>query len=276
MTITKRIWNTIFLLGIISFTSDSKALDELDCIIEPQKIVEVSSETAGLLETVLVDRGDIVKKGQLLARLRSGVQKADVKLAKMRANSKENIMEKQARYELNQRTQTRIEGLFKKKMTSELERDEAITRTAVAKYELEKAKVDNKLAKLQLKRAQEVLKLHSIISPITGIVTKKYKSPGEYVHVLDERPVLKLAKIDLLHVEAIAPVALYGTIKLGMQAKVIPEEPIGGSYIAKVVVVDQVVDAASGTFGIRLHLPNRKYTIPAGLRCQIKFLEGKK
>ena len=56
-----------------------------------------------------------------------------------------------------------------------------------------------------------------------------------------------------------------------MKAKVFPEEPIGGKYIARVVIVDQVIDAASGTFGIRLELPNNKYKIPAGLRCQVEF-----
>jgi len=56
-----------------------------------------------------------------------------------------------------------------------------------------------------------------------------------------------------------------------MKARVFPEEPIGGQYTAKVVIVDQVIDAASGTFGIRLELPNRKYKIPAGLRCQVNF-----
>jgi len=281
MITNKRTWIGI-LLGIISFWAlDGVAnpvrhpLDELDCIIEPQNVVEVSSATAGLLESVLVERGDIVKKGQLLARLQSGVEEANVKLAEMRANSEENIMEKQAQYEFNQRTQVRVEGLFRKKTIPELERDKTRTETLIAKYELEKAKLDNKIAQLELERAQEVLKLHSILSPIDGIVAEKYKSAGEYVHVIDERPVLKLAKIDLLHVEVIAPVALFGSIKPGMYARVTPEKPIGGDYAAKVVIVDQVMDAASGTFGIRLHLPNPKYTIPAGLRCRVNFLKGK-
>jgi membrane fusion protein (multidrug efflux system) len=74
-----------------------------------------------------------------------------------------------------------------------------------------------------------------------------------------------------LIVVVIAPVQLFGKIKKGMKAKVIPEEPIGGHYTARVVIVDRVLDAASGTFGIRLQLPNRKYKLPAGLRCQVDF-----
>ena len=35
-----------------------------------------------------------------------------------------------------------------------------------------------------------------------------------------------------------------------------PEPPIGGTYAATVTAVDHVLDAASGTFGVRLALPN--------------------
>ena len=50
-----------------------------------------------------------------------------------------------------------------------------------------------------------------------------------------------------------------------------PERPIGGSYSAVVKVVDRVIDAASGTFGVRLELPNRERKIPAGVRCRVRF-----
>jgi multidrug efflux pump subunit AcrA (membrane-fusion protein) len=38
-----------------------------------------------------------------------------------------------------------------------------------------------------------------------------------------------------------------------------------------VVIVDSVIDAASGTFGIRLELPNPDYKILSGLRCSLEF-----
>ena len=40
---------------------------------------------------------------------------------------------------------------------------------------------------------------------------------------------------------------------------------------ARVTVVDRVVDAASGTFGVRLELPNPDYRLPAGLKCKVRF-----
>jgi hypothetical protein len=39
-----------------------------------------------------------------------------------------------------------------------------------------------------------------------------------------------------------------------------------------VVIVDEVIDAASGTFGVRIELPNPSSLISSGLNCQVRFL----
>jgi multidrug efflux pump subunit AcrA (membrane-fusion protein) len=50
-----------------------------------------------------------------------------------------------------------------------------------------------------------------------------------------------------------------------------PEQPVGGRYDTTVKIVDKVVDAASGTFGVRLELPNKNFALPAGVRCKVQF-----
>jgi len=45
----------------------------LDGLIEPSLVVNVGSSVPGILKTVGVERGDMIKKGQVLARLHSGV-----------------------------------------------------------------------------------------------------------------------------------------------------------------------------------------------------------
>ncbi len=64
---------------------------------------------------------------------------------------------------------------------------------------------------------------------------------------------------------------MLGKVKVGMKAEVRPESPVGGVHLGLVTVVDRVLDAASGTFGVRLELPNPKYRLPAGLRCKVRF-----
>jgi membrane fusion protein, multidrug efflux system len=72
-------------------------------------------------------------------------------------------------------------------------------------------------------------------------------------------------------VEVFVPVTMYGTISVGMEATILGEAPVGGRYVAKVEVIDPLIDARSGTFGIRLLLPNPDNKIPAGLRCKVEF-----
>jgi multidrug efflux pump subunit AcrA (membrane-fusion protein) len=57
-----------------------------------------------------------------------------------------------------------------------------------------------------------------------------------------------------------------------MRAEVTPELPNGGVRVASVTLVDPVVDGTSGTFGVRLELPNADYAVPSGLRCRARFL----
>ena len=65
---------------------------------------------------------------------------------------------------------------------------------------------------------------------------------------------------------------MFGKVTVGMRAHVMPEAPVNGVHTAKVTIVDRVIDAASGTFGVRLALPNPDYRLPAGLKCKVRFL----
>jgi len=241
---------------------------ELDGLIEPYLIVNVGSSVPGILDMIKVDRGALVKKGQVLARLQDQVERATMELSRARAEMKGTIAASQARLDYSQRRQARMEGLFKKKVIPFEEMDEIRTNTKLAEMELAETFENIGLAKLEYKRSVVVVKRMTIRSPITGVVMERFLSPGEYV---EDQPIIKLAQIDPLNVEVFAPVEIFGSIKVGMQAKVRPEAPHGGTYSAKVVIVDRVIDAASGTFGVRLEIPNPKYKLPAGLKCRVIF-----
>jgi len=117
----------------------------------------------------------------------------------------------------------------------------------------------------------EILALRTIRSPLSGVVVEKVLSPGEFATSNLKDPILRLAEINPLNVEVVLPVSQYGRINPGMKAAVFPEQPIGGQYRATVKIVDRVVDAASGTFGVRLSLPNKQNRIPAGVKCRVRF-----
>jgi multidrug efflux pump subunit AcrA (membrane-fusion protein) len=148
--------------------------------------------------------------------------------------------------------------------------DETETSRVLAEMQLQEAVENKRLAELEYKRAVEVVNRMTIRSPVNGVVVERYLSPGEYI---ENQSVLKLAQIDPLNVEVVLPVDLLPSIKVGMKARVIPEHPVGGQYTAEVKIVDQVIDAASGTLGVRLQLPNPNHRLPAGLKCKVIFPE---
>jgi len=240
----------------------------LDCMIEPYMTAELSSPVSGILQEVLVDRGDRIKKGQVVARLNSEVEQAQVDLTRARAELMSDIKATEARHDLKERMEKRLGELLKKNMVAFSEHDEAQTEEIVAHYQFMNAKEEKHIAQLEHQRAEKILKQRSIVSPLTGVVVKRLKAPGEYV---EETPLLKVAQIDPLNVEIIAPISMYGKITRGMQVYVLPEQPLGGKFLAKVVIIDSVVDAASATFGVRLELPNPEHKILPGLRCSIEF-----
>jgi multidrug efflux pump subunit AcrA (membrane-fusion protein) len=150
-------------------------------------------------------------------------------------------------------------------------RDEAEAEYRLATEQLRAARENRRLAELEVKRAKEILAQRSIKSPVDGVVVEVLLRPGELMSSNQKDAIMKIAEIDPLNVELVLSVSQFGKIHVGQIAEVIPEEPVGGRYRAQVEVVDQMVDAASGTFGVRLRLPNPGHRIPAGVKCRLHF-----
>ena len=142
----------------------------------------------------------------------------------------------------------------------------------VAEANLIEAKDNRRLAPIEEKRINELLEQRRIRSPFNGVVTERLQHSGEIAQTGETaRAILRMAQTHPLRVEVILPVAMYGKLKPGASANVEAEAPLAGRYQAKVSIVDRVVDSASGTFGVRLDLPNPKGEIPAGVKCRVSF-----
>lgn len=244
---------------------------EVDCLVQPRQEVTVSAAIEGVVQDVLVDRGDLVKKGQVVARLESSVERASVSVAKARAESTGRVESGQARLQFASKELARQLRLQQQEVASESEMEEAKSVKDIAEAELLEAREQTKIAEYELQRSRAILGRRTIKSPVNGVVVEKILKEGEYA---DPPQLMRLAEIDPLRVEVFAPLELYGHIEVGAQVEVRPEQPVGGSHMATVSVVDKVVDAASGTFGVRLDLPNPDYAIPAGLNCRVSFEPG--
>ena len=245
---------------------------EFDCLIEPRRTVDVRAASEGLITKIHVDRGDFVKAGQVLVELDSGVERANADALRYKADMNSVIRSKEVRAEYSTLKASRREKLAAEKSISEQDKDEAVSDRRLAEAELTESRENKRLAELEYRHAAEQLRLRTIRSDFDGIVVDRLQHPGAFADSRDPRkPILKLADISVLHVEALLPGTVFKSVQIGQSLEVIPEADIGGKYQAKVTVIDQVFDPASGTFGIRLDLPNTVSRIPAGIKCRIRI-----
>lgn len=257
--------------GALMLGGAPAAAQEYDCMIEARQTVEIRSSVEAVIESVKVQRGGIVSKGQVLVTLESGPERAALALAEGRAQNQGDIKLSEARLDISSKKLKRAEELFKQSFISANARDEAQAEFRLASEELLRARENQRLAELEAIRAREILAMRTIRSPVNGVVVEVMRKPGEFGAISFKDPIMRLAEIDPLHVEAILPAGMYGKVRRGQRATVLPEAPIGGRYETTVAIVDPVIDAASGTLGVRLLLPNRKGAIPAGVRCRVQF-----
>ncbi|MTI15006.1 efflux RND transporter periplasmic adaptor subunit [Sansalvadorimonas verongulae] len=213
---------------------------QLSCLLEPSREIKVSSHVSGIVSAVNTERGSQVNKGQVLVKLESGLEQAALDSVKARA-------------EFSSRKLERNKDLLRKGLLSDFEQDELLT--------------DKQLAQLAIKEAEARLKQRTIYSPADAIVVKRSVSIGEYVGT---EPVLELVSLNPLHAEIVLRAEHYGQVQPGTPVSV----AIGGQedvFQGTVKIVDKVIDAASGTYGVRVELPNPDSKLPAGLKCRAIF-----
>jgi RND family efflux transporter MFP subunit len=218
---------------------------------------------------LLVDHGDRVTKGMVVARLRSDLEQASLDLAKARAESTVLIELGRERVSLLRKEAARVSELHGKQIAATAQFDKTLSELQQVILQLRQAETEHNFAVLEMKRAAALLAQRTIVSPIDGYVTKRIMAPGENVY--EQAKIMKVAQIDPLLVEVHLPIAAFPVIKEGMPAEIRPSQPAGTVHTATVSVIDKVFDAASDTFGVRLMLPNPTHEMPAGVNCTATF-----
>ena len=236
----------------------------LDCLVKPEMYIDLGSPVNGVLEEVFVKKSDLITKGQALAKLHAFVELARVDVAQQEALMDNQVYAKGIKLGYAKRKSKRIAGLFEENASSAQEQDDAATELKIARTEFAQIKLDKKKNELKLLLAKAELEQKTILSPIDGIVVERYLMPGESVQ---NEAILQLAKVDPLLIEVVASANLFGQIKSGMSVEIKPDFPVNSSYQAKVSTVDRIIDAASGSFTIRLTLPNPDDKLVGGTKC---------
>lgn len=164
--------------------------------IKPEVEVKISSEVSGEIVELPIKEGDIVKKGQLLCRVRpdilkSGYERAVASYNSQKAsvgNANQMLAQAQANYANSEAKYKRTKQLFDDKVVTAAEYDAARAEYTAAKANIEGLKqsvVGSQygLAQSQasVKEAQDNLAKTTIYSPVDGVVSKLSVEKGERV-----------------------------------------------------------------------------------------------
>jgi RND family efflux transporter MFP subunit len=242
-----------------------------ECLIEPNQTVEIRSSTEGVIEKIFVQRGERVRTGQVLVQLESAAEASAVQLARVKSEALGRIASAENRLEYAGKKLERSKQLHEQHFVTAQARDEADAEKRIIESELRDARENKEMAVYEYRHATDLLNRRTLRSPFNGVVMTRMLNPGDLAEAgTGRKPILKIAQVEPLRVEVVLPMAAYGKLKAKGPAEVVPEG-IGGRYEATVAVIDSVFDTASGTFGVRLELPNAAGKIPAGIRCKVDF-----
>lgn len=240
---------------------------DYECVMDAARIISLSARTPGVLEEVLVTKGQRVAKGEVIARTDGSMERAALKILETRAASTAAIEQQKARLAFAQAQVDRAEQLAKQNAQSVVKVEELRYEVALATSQIQQAEADHASAVAEAERAQIAIENTNIRAPVAGVITEVSLSAGEYVTA--DRHVAILAQTDPIHVDAFLPAEDFPKVQAGLDVVIHPELPAGSTIAGKVLSVDPLFDAASRTFGIRVALPNADNAIIGGQRCTL-------
>ncbi|GIU20848.1 RND transporter MFP subunit [Shewanella colwelliana] len=202
----------------------------------------VVTRISGLIESLSVEEGDRVTKGQLLAVLDAKRQRYD-------------LARSQAEVEIIEQELNRLKKMGNK---------EFISADSMAKleYNLQAAMAKRDLAALQVEESM-------VRSPIDGIVAKRFVKAGNMAKEFDE--LFYIVNQDELYGIVHLPEAQLHSLRLGQEAQLFANKHTQDTVHAKVLRISPIVDAQSGTFKVTLSVPNKNATLKAGMFTRVEL-----
>ncbi len=245
--------------------------DVTNCLVKPRQVIQLGSPVFGIIGEMLVDRGSVVTQGEVVARLESSVEQAQVAVDRQRATNTTAIESAKVDLGWYQRELERRQKLAGNMFSKANDIDEYVTKAEQARIAIRRAEAEKRTAELEAERSQRQLELRSIRSPVNGVVTDIKLRPGEFIY--EQNPMMVIAQTDPLSIDLVVPAGRYQSVSVGKTAVIRFNSPVDTEVTATIDAIDPVIDAASDTFRVRLAAPNPDNRIPAGVRCSARLSE---
>jgi multidrug efflux pump subunit AcrA (membrane-fusion protein) len=245
-------------------------------------------QVAGRVARVLVEEGQHVHKGQILAELEAvdyqfGLQAsegqagiAEASLEKARTGTRpEELEQARAACEKAEFEYQRYRQLYERKSMAAIDfaKVEAGYRAAKAQYEMAQngaRKEDRAAAGSAVKQAQAQVEVNRkrvsdtrLASPIDGIVARRSIEPGEMVNA--GLPVFSIVNLNPARVRVGIPEGDIGRIHAGQRTRITIPALAGSEFTGAVILVGVSADPNSRTFTARIAVPNPSLQLKSGM-----------
>ena len=228
--------------------------------VEPWKRSVVASEIKGLVSAFAVEEGMYVKRGQLLARLRT--ETLNIQLDSAMASHREA----RTRYRQAKQDLRRVRVLFDKELVTQKEFDDA---------QAEEDALRERLFQLgaEIRRVKDQVRKSQVVAPFDGWVTEEFTEIGQWVE--EGGQIVEI--VDLSHVQVEVP--LPERYVQGIQIDDLVQVSFDGlpGFIAQGEVFSLVAqaDRVARTFPVKIGIPNRDLVIKSGMVSRVTLQVGR-
>jgi multidrug resistance efflux pump len=197
-------------------------------------IIQVASRTAGVVREVDVLEGQVVTKGQVLARQeddapRLAVQTALANLTQVKAQ----IGMTQVQLTAARREKARLDTLTG--VVSGQQLDQAADAIATAEASLVSERAAIEVGETQLNEARYRLEQTIVRAPANGVIVRRYANPGTGASTLNVTPMFDLEPAGARIVRAEVTETALPVVSLGQNVRIVPESDQSRSFSGKVL-----------------------------------------
>ena len=245
----------------------------------------ILSRADGYLKSRLVDIGNQVKAGQLMAEIETPeldqqISQAQASLAQAQSSLKEleaDIQLSKANLELARVTWERWKSLVAKGAVSRQEADSKQADFAVKEATTQKAEASLATAhdmiratQANLARLQELKSFSRVTAPFDGVVTARNVDIGTLI-TIGNKELFRVARIDPLRIFVNVPQTYVQDMRDGQTAELRVQERPGQVFHARVTNVSNSLDTNSRSMLVILETPNPGATLYPGMYAQVRF-----
>jgi RND family efflux transporter MFP subunit len=243
----------------------------------------VSAQITGTLTAVLIEEGDHVKEGQVLARLDDTAQRAAYAQAAAALHSAQAVLvQDQAQLAQSERDVKRDEDLVLRNLVSQQAVEQARTQVETQRAQVESQKKQIDLADANLRSAQVQLDYCTVRAPFTGVVIAKAAQVGEIVSPFSagggftRTGIGTLVDMDSLEIEVDVNEAYINRVVPGQ-----PVESVLNAYPdwripSHVIAIIPTADRSKATVKVRIGLDSKDERIVPDMGVRVSFLEERK